>query len=205
MEYIIIGQVILYGPCRRGTQRPASTGERSASADDIGATEHESVDEQCVGNPETSKLARFRGMFFRWHGFGRHDGNGNDHGENSQRCTQVGGDDGWRQLPEYREAAQDDLDDQQHRGDQGGYENLALLTCSEYCADGQGYYKHADDGSNIAVKLLKKRVIVYGAVAPAIAECPLGENQNEVYRPYGATNGDEKISESTSYPRYTAY
>src|SRR5260370_30414353 len=174
MEYIDIGQVILYGPCRCGTQRPASTGQRSASADDIGATEHESVDEQRVGNRETSKFARFRGVLCRWRGFGRHDGNGNDHGENSQCCTQVGGDDGWRQLPEYREAAQDDLDDQQHWSDQGGYENLAFLTCPEYCADGQGYYKHADDSRDVAVKLLKKRVIVYGGVGPAITEGPVG-------------------------------
>ena len=93
MEDIDVRQVILYRPCWRRTEWPTRAGQRCSRADDIGATKHQPVDEQRVGDGEAGKLAGFAGMFFRQSGFARHDGHGNNHGEKGQGCAKVRGDD----------------------------------------------------------------------------------------------------------------
>ena len=206
MEDIDIGQVILYSPCWRCTEGPTRAGERCARADDIGAAEHESVDEQCVGDGETGKLAGFARMLFRRRGFGSHDGDSDDHSEEGQRGAEVRSDDGWRQLPEDGEAAEYDLDDQQDGGkNKRGYENLSLVARPAVGADGQCNDKHADDGGDEAVKLFKERVIVYGGKGLTIAEGPVGAAQTGVCGAYSAAEGDKKICESDRYPGYAAY
>ena len=55
------------------------------------------------------------------------------------------------------------------------------------------------------MKLLKKRVIVYGGLGLTIAEGPVRAAQTRVCCTDCSAKGDKKIREPNRYPRYAAY